>query len=154
ATVRERAEDRSLTVAARRRGGRPLPHGRGSSPAADRLNRLSPRPAPAVLLAEELLGLRLLRLGGSGVPVDGRGGAVVAVPQHARLGKGAAVVEAARRLAAGLARLDPLLVVADRLGDAHVRLDALEVLLRQQLVLRVAGQQHALGADEQGAVAP
>ena len=45
--------------------------------------------------------------------------------------------------------------MAERIGDALFRaLEIGEVLFRQQDVLAVVGQQHALVADEQHAVAP
>src|SRR5262249_12320067 len=50
---------------------------------------------------------------------------------------------------------DPFLVVADRLGDGRLRRrEALVLLLRQQAVLAIVGDQHALVADEEDAVAP
>src|SRR5262249_33869369 len=113
------------------------------------------RPGLAVLLAEVALGLRLAGLEAPRLPADRLADAVGDVAQQHRLGQQAGVAEVARRRPAVLARLHPLLVVAHRRRDRLGRpLVTGEVLLGQQLVAVVVGQQQALAADEQVAVAP
>src|SRR5579883_2136738 len=120
------------------------------------ISRLCERPALAVFAMEERLGLG--GIGGielGGVPLQRLAGAVGDIAQVVGLGEPARVVEVAGCRRAGLAGVDPLGVVAQRLGDELLgALEVVEVLLGQEEVLAVAGQEHPLGALEQDAALP
>src|SRR5690606_18150798 len=114
------------------------------------------RPAVAVVAAEEGLGLG--GVGGAhgvGVPLDLAADAVGDVAQVVGLGQPAGVLEVRARRLAGLAGVDPLGVVALGAGEGGFgRREALELLLGQEDVLAVVGEDHAVVADEQHAVVP
>ena len=89
------------------------------------------------------------------LPLKGRAGAVGDVAEQHHFGKRPGIVEIAGRGAAGLDGVNPFPVMAKRAGDAGLGpLVMLEILFRQQHVLVVVCEQHALAADEQAAVAP
>src|SRR4051812_15678015 len=114
------------------------------------------RPALAVSAADVWLGLGRVpgpELGRG--PLEFLAGAVGGVAPEGRLGQPARVLEVAGRRRAGLAGVEPLGVVAERLGDGWLGpLEVAEVLLRQEHVLTVVSQQFPLAADEQHAVGP
>ena len=79
-------------------------------------------PSLAILAADERVGLG--GVGGGeldGVPLELLAGAVGDVAQVVGLGQPAGVLEVAGRRRAGLAGVDPLGVVAERLGDRTAR---------------------------------
>src|SRR5262249_6068586 len=117
---------------------------------------LSKLPALAVVTAEVLLRLgRVANPHRPGVPLQALAGTIGDVAKMVRLGQQPAVAEVARRRSAGLAGSQPLRVMADRLGNRSRRIfEPRELLLRQQDVLAVVGQEHSLGADEEDAAVP
>src|SRR2546423_1370203 len=94
------------------------------------------------------------RLEAFGVPLELLAELERHIPQQDSLRESSGVVEVAGGLAAGLDRLDPLVVVADRIRDGvRRRHESCELFLGKELVLAVIRDQHSLVADEECAIA-
>ena len=115
-------------------------------PHACRLFSRLQRPPLPVAAAEVLIGLGAVGgLQARGVPLQLLAHPIGHVAQQHRFGQRAGVVEVAGGRAAGLAGLEKLLVVADRVGDRRLRrLEAFELLFRIERSAAVVGPQHAL----------
>src|SRR5436309_2543245 len=87
------------------------------------------RPALAILLAEILLRLRHARLQMLRIPGERLADAIGHGAQQYGLCQRSTIVEIARRRAAGLARLDPFLVMAERVRNVGRRRLVAGVLL-------------------------
>src|SRR5437867_2159671 len=112
------------------------------------------RPSLAILASQELGGLVIVGdAAGPGVVLDASADAVGDVAQQHGLGQGAAVVEVAGAGAAGADGLEPLAMVAQRRGNRLLwRRHVAELLLGQQPVLAVVGDQATFLAFEENAV--